>query len=55
MDTKKTIDFEVDTTLGKEPETIHHNITVPRKSFKEYREGLFYDFPARKPTASAVG
>lgn len=28
--------------LGKEPETIHHNITVPRKSFKEYREGLFY-------------
>lgn len=28
--------------LGKEPETIHHNITVPRKSFKEYREGLFF-------------
>ena len=38
--------------LGKEPETIHHNITVPRKCFKEYREGLFF-FITRSTSSSA--
>lgn len=45
-------DFEVDTTLGKEPETIQQNITVPRKSFKEYREGLFF-FITQSTSSSA--
>lgn len=38
--------------LGKESETIHHNITVPRKSFKEYREGLFF-FITKSTSSSA--